>query len=63
MLGPPDPTRPSTSVVGSPDTVRAGLQDLLDRTGVQELMVSGVVHDAGAQVRSLELVAQATGLA
>jgi luciferase family oxidoreductase group 1 len=62
-LGPPEPGRRSTSVVGSPDTVRRGLRDLLDRTGVQELMVSGVFHDAGAQARSLELVAETTGLA
>ncbi len=61
-LGPPDPHRRTTSVVGSPDTVVAGLVDLLGRTGVQELMVSGVFHDADAQVRSLELVATATGL-
>ena len=62
-LGNPDPDRETTSVVGSPETVVAGLRDLLDRTGVQELMLSGVLHDADAQQDSLELVATTAGLA
>ena len=61
-LGTPDPDRPTTNVVGSPETVRAALAELLERTGVQELMVSGVFHDPDHQRRSLELVAEATGL-
>ena len=62
-LGPPDPAQPGTSVVGSPDTVRRGLAELVERTGVQELMVSSVFHDGADHVTSLELVAGATGLA
>ena len=62
VLGPPDPDRETTGVVGSPETVVAGLADLLERTEVQELMISGVFHDAEAQARSLELLATAAGL-
>lgn len=54
------PTR--TGVIGSPDTVVAGLQALLERTGVQELIVSGIFHSGEAQRHSLELVADAVGL-
>jgi luciferase family oxidoreductase group 1 len=61
-LGPPDPGRPTTAMVGSPETVVAGLADLLERTGVQELMLSGVFFDGDDQTRSLELVAKAAGL-
>ncbi|MCU1376596.1 MAG: alkanal monooxygenase [Actinomycetia bacterium] len=49
-------------IVGSPETVTAGLLDLLERTGADELMLSGMAHAPAARRRSLELVATAWGL-
>lgn len=46
------------AVVGSPDTVRRGIEAFLQRTGVDELMVTAAIHDHTARVRSFELVAQ-----
>jgi len=45
------------SVVGSPDTVRAGLVRLLQQTGADELMVVTSVFDFDARLRSYELLA------
>jgi luciferase family oxidoreductase group 1 len=45
-------------VIGSPDTVRRGLQELLDETHADELMLTTVVHSHGERVRSYELVAE-----
>ncbi len=45
------------SVVGSPDTVRAGLERLVARTGADELMVATAVHDHAARLRSYEILA------
>lgn len=52
----------ASHVVGSPDTVRHGLQDLLERTGADELMVTTMAHGFGDRVRSYELLAELTGL-
>jgi luciferase family oxidoreductase group 1 len=49
----------SEAVVGSPATVRRGLEAFLERTGVDELMVTAAIFDHAARVRSFELVAQA----
>ncbi|RKH36931.1 LLM class flavin-dependent oxidoreductase [Corallococcus sicarius] len=46
------------TVVGSPDTVREGLQSLIAQTGADELMVTAQIHDHTARLRSFELVAQ-----
>ncbi len=54
--------RSAGSVVGDPATVRAGLAELLVRTGADELMVTTMVHGHGDRVRSYELVAEAAGL-
>ncbi len=43
--------------VGTPPQVATGLQDFIARTGVDELMISGPIHDHAARVRSFELVA------
>ena len=43
--------------VGSPDTVRGLLQDFLQRTGADELMVSCTVFEHAARLRSYELLA------
>ena len=47
------------AVVGSPATVRRGIAAFLERTGVDELMVTGAIFDHAARRRSLELVAGA----
>jgi luciferase family oxidoreductase group 1 len=47
----------SLSIVGSPDTVRAGLERFAARTGADELMVTAQIHDHHARLRSYEIVA------
>ena len=46
------------SFVGAPDTVRAGLQKLVEQTGADELMLTAMIHDHKARLRSFELAAQ-----
>lgn len=46
------------AVVGDPATVRRGLQDFLQRTQVNELMVTSAIYDHAARRHSLELIAQ-----
>ncbi len=46
------------AVVGSPDTVRAGLQEFADLTGADELMVVTSVFDHEARKRSYEILAE-----
>jgi luciferase family oxidoreductase group 1 len=45
-------------IVGGPDTVRKGLQALLERTRPQELMVATSIGDPAARRRSYEIVAE-----
>ncbi|MFG1478229.1 LLM class flavin-dependent oxidoreductase [Xanthobacter sp. V4C-4] len=45
------------SVVGSPDTVRAGLTAFIAETGVDEVMVVSDVFDPAARLRSFEIIA------
>ena len=52
----------SSHVIGTPETVLAGLQQLQERTQADELMISTRMHSYEARVRSLELVAEAWGL-
>jgi len=47
------------AVVGSPATIRRGLEAFIARTRVDELMVTAAIYDHPARVRSFELVAQA----
>jgi luciferase family oxidoreductase group 1 len=49
----------SCSVVGSPETVRRGLQALVDKTGADELIMAGQIFDHKARLRSFEIAAQA----
>ncbi|WP_414661914.1 LLM class flavin-dependent oxidoreductase [Horticoccus sp. 23ND18S-11] len=49
------------SVVGSPATVRAGLEAFLQRTQVDELMITAAIFDQAARVRSYEIVAEVRG--
>jgi luciferase family oxidoreductase group 1 len=50
------------TVVGSPDTVREKLDDLLARTEAQELMITTMTHGADDRRRSYQLVADLAGL-
>ena len=45
------------SFVGSAETVQLGLQAFVDRTGIDELMVSSAIYDHAARLRSYELLA------
>ncbi|WP_172894266.1 LLM class flavin-dependent oxidoreductase [Micromonospora purpureochromogenes] len=47
--------------MGSPETVRRQLGDLLARTGADELMITTMVYDVADRVRSFELVADVAG--
>ena len=47
------------SVVGSPDTVRAGLRAFAERTDADELMVVSDVFDFDLRLRSFEMIAAA----
>jgi luciferase family oxidoreductase group 1 len=49
-------------VHGTPDEVRAGLDDLQKRTGADELMITANAHSGEVRVRSYELIADAYGL-
>jgi luciferase family oxidoreductase group 1 len=50
-------------IVGDADEVRRGLEELAARTGVDELMVTTMVHSHVDRLRSYELVAEACDLA
>jgi luciferase family oxidoreductase group 1 len=52
----------SCAVVGSRETVRQGLTDFVARTGADELMVTSMIYDHSARLRSYELLAQSAGL-
>lgn len=47
----------SCSAVGSPASVRRQLGALIDRHAPDEIMVTGMIHDHAARVRSLEITA------
>jgi alkanesulfonate monooxygenase SsuD/methylene tetrahydromethanopterin reductase-like flavin-dependent oxidoreductase (luciferase family) len=47
------------SVVGSPETVCAGLDAFIAETGVDELMIVSDVYDHQTRLRSIELIAGA----
>ncbi|HMJ37606.1 MAG TPA: LLM class flavin-dependent oxidoreductase [Baekduia sp.] len=49
------------AVVGSPETVRAGLESLLERTGADEVIVATDAYDFDARLRSYRLLADAWG--
>ncbi len=49
------------SFIGTAETVRDGLQHLIDQTGADELMLTGMIYDHTARLRSFELAAQVCG--
>ena len=44
--------------LGSPDTVRAQLAGLLERTAADELMLTTMVYDIADRIRSFELITE-----
>ena len=58
---PPEKARASAmlarSYVGTPETVRVGLESLIAETGADELILAAAIHDHAARVRSYELLA------
>jgi len=59
---PPEKERASAmlrrSYVGSPETVRAALDEFVAETNADELIVAAAIHDHTARLRSYELLAQ-----
>ncbi|WP_050422069.1 LLM class flavin-dependent oxidoreductase [Bradyrhizobium tropiciagri] len=51
------------SIIGSPETVRAGIDALVAETGADELMIVSDVYDHQKRLRSFELIAKAGGIA
>ncbi len=51
------------SIVGSPDTVRRGVRELIERTQADELMVVSDIFDFKLRKRSFEIIADVAGLA
>ncbi len=49
-------------IIGSPETVRAGVEKLAADYGAEEVIVVTITHDHGARRRSYELLAQAMDL-
>jgi luciferase family oxidoreductase group 1 len=47
------------AVVGSPATVKRGVEAFVERTGVDELMLTGSIYDPAARLRSFEIAARA----
>jgi luciferase family oxidoreductase group 1 len=47
----------SCTAVGSPDTVRRGLREFIERTGADELMVTCQMYDHASRMRSYEITA------
>jgi alkanesulfonate monooxygenase SsuD/methylene tetrahydromethanopterin reductase-like flavin-dependent oxidoreductase (luciferase family) len=50
------------SIVGSPDTVRAGIDALVAETGADELIIVSDVYDHASRLRSFELIADVAGI-
>jgi alkanesulfonate monooxygenase SsuD/methylene tetrahydromethanopterin reductase-like flavin-dependent oxidoreductase (luciferase family) len=50
------------SIIGSPNTVRKGIEALVEETGADELIVVSDVYDHAERRRSIELIAEAGGL-
>ena len=49
----------AVSMVGSPETVRQGLEEFIRETGADELMVTSQIFDHEARLRSFEITAVA----
>ncbi len=49
-------------IVGTPETVRARIEEIATRTGADEVMIATHAWDPAARIRSFELVGEAFGL-
>jgi luciferase family oxidoreductase group 1 len=49
------------SFIGAPDTVRRGLEEFVARTGADELIVAGHIHDHQDRLRSYQIAAEIAG--
>ncbi|MNX88817.1 hypothetical protein D3C86_1208040 [compost metagenome] len=49
----------AVSVIGTPETVRSGLESLIAQTGADELIVTSPIFDHAARLRSFALIAEA----
>lgn len=49
------------SVVGGPETVRAGIEQVVEQTDADELMVVAAIYDHDARLRSYEIVSEVWG--
>jgi alkanesulfonate monooxygenase SsuD/methylene tetrahydromethanopterin reductase-like flavin-dependent oxidoreductase (luciferase family) len=50
------------SIIGSPDTVRAGIDELVEETQADELIIVSDVYDHSMRLRSFELIAEVAGI-
>jgi luciferase family oxidoreductase group 1 len=50
------------AIIGSPEKVRTGIEELASEYGAEEVIVVTITHDHGARRRSYELLAEAFGL-
>src|SRR5205823_6485895 len=55
-------SRRTHHIIGGPATVRARLTELLAQTEADELMVTSMIHDHQARLRSYTLLAEIFGL-
>jgi luciferase family oxidoreductase group 1 len=51
-------SRTGGSVIGSAETVRTGLERIIETTNADEIMVNAMIYDHSARLRSYEIVAQ-----
>ena len=47
----------SCAAIGSPDTVKRSLQEFIERTGADELMITSQMFDHSARLRSYRITA------
>ncbi|HWB51316.1 MAG TPA: alkane 1-monooxygenase, partial [Stellaceae bacterium] len=50
------------AVVGGPQTVRQGLDNIVAQTGADELMVTANIYDHEKRKRSFAIIAEVTGM-
>ena len=55
-------SRQRNQLTGTAEQVKAGLEDIADRFGADELMLVTITYDFGARLRSYELIARAWGI-
>jgi luciferase family oxidoreductase group 1 len=58
-----DPHRGRRRIIGTSEKVRAGIEQVADEYGAEEVIVVTITHDHGARRRSYELIAEAFDLA